>query len=243
MRIARETRKCPVEFQDRVTRMFGTNEFGDPLFRIAWGQTETIRLGTTWRDKHGNERAGYRDCYLQGSPCWCILQWKSPKTFGHPDLYYIQNFDESSGLSTCGEYPYRGRYIVLQPLVNKEFIDGKLVLTHFPLSHVLIDRIIPLIMIAHSMTKEEQRACRQYAEEQEHKQTVAEIADRMADASPIYGPVSYSRQGIRTSLLDRKMEQIQRGWNFYAKRTRGRLPRGFFQSNTTPMALSGSRAN
>lgn len=242
MQVGKETRKCPAEFQDRLTRIFGSNQFGDPLFRIAWGQTETIRLGTLWTDRAGNDRAGYRECYMQGgSPCWCILQWKSPKYFGNPDLYYIQNYDEPSGLSTCGEYPYRGRYIVLQALMNKEFIEGKMVITHFPLSHMLIDRIIPMMMVAHAMTKEEQRACRQYAEEQEHKNTVNEIAERMTDASPVYGPVSYSKQGIRTSLLDRKMEQIQRAWNIYA-RTRSRLPRGFFQGDS-PLSVSGGRLN
>ena len=64
-----ETRKCPKEFQDRLTRMFGRNQFGSPNFIVVWGQSQFIRMGNVWRDRWGNERKGFRDIYqCHGSP-------------------------------------------------------------------------------------------------------------------------------------------------------------------------------
>jgi hypothetical protein len=227
-----ETKKCPAQFQERLTRMFGRNEFGDPNFKIVWGQSEFHRMGNVWRDVHGNERHGYRLRYLcHGMPCWVILRWKSPKHYGTPELFYLQTFDHATRMNILGEYPWRGRYEVMQPLIRKEFIGGKLVIEHFPLSHVLIDKLIPLMIQAQKMTAAERQAAEQFMKEREEKAQTQEIEDRLMDSLPAwYGPVSYSRQGMHTSLLDRKMEAIQRQWNRLSRN--GRPPvfqKGFHQ--------------
>lgn len=244
-----ERRVCPAEFQDRITQMFGVNQFGDPQFKIVWGQTEKIRLGNKW----ANGRVEYRDrTACHDMPCWVIMRWKAPSTYGSPEAYYanswmstgtkqnvrvipkkirmksgayfegfevkVDEFEEPDGFYVTGEYPWRGRYEIVQPLINKEFIDNKLAVTHFPLSHLLIDLIIPLVLAYQSLSLEERIAARRYAEEQEQKKLTEEIADRMANDAPAWwGPVSYGRQGIRTSLLQRKMEQIEAAWNRLSK--------------------------
>jgi hypothetical protein len=210
-----ETKKCPAEFQDRLTRMFGRNQFGDPNFKIVWGQSEFFRMGNVWRDVHGNERHGYRERYLcHGMPCWVILRWKQPKQYGSPRMFYAETFDQVSGMYILGEYPWHGRYEIVQALHRKEFIDGKLIFTHFPLSHVLIDKVIPLMLRVQSMSAVERQAASQLAREREEKERTQDIADRLMEALPAYyGPVSFSRQGIRTALIDRKMEAIQKTWD------------------------------
>lgn len=214
-----ETRQCPSEFQARLTRMFGKNEFGDPYFRVVWGQSEFHRMGNRWRDRFGNERSGYRLRYLaHAMACWVILRWKSPKEYSSPDVFYQRTFDDYTGLYILGEYPWRGRYEIMQALIRKEMVNNKLVVEHFPLSHALIDRIIPLMLQFQQLSSEEQKAAQEFAKEQEHKKQVAELADKMMDSLPMtYGPVSFSRQGCRTSLLDKKIVAIQKQWDKLSK--------------------------
>jgi hypothetical protein len=222
--------------------MFGRNEFGDPLFKIVWGQSEFIRMGNVWRDKHGTERKGYRERYqCHGTPCWVIMRWKSPNHYGSPAMYYSGTFDDFSGMYILGEYPWRGRYEVMQPLARKEFKDGKLMIEHFPLSHVLIDKLIPLMLMAQRMTYWEWKAANDLARQHEEKAQTDEIADRLMDALPKwYGPVSYSRQGCRTALLDRKMHQIQQAWDRLSQNgRRPRFQRGF-STGQGPKQLSGA---
>jgi hypothetical protein len=205
--------------------MFGKNVFGDPIFKIVWGQSQFIRLGNLWRDSRGNERIGFKERYqCHGMPCWVIMRWFPPAHYGSPRLFYSQTYDSFTKLHFMGEYPWRGRYEIVQPLISKEYVSGKLVVTHFPLSHVLIDAVIP-VMIAYQKLSLEQLMAAQAANKaiEEKKQTEF-IADLLEEGMPrFWGPVSYSKQGIRTSLLDRKMAQIERVWN--AMTRGGRKPR------------------
>lgn len=232
---SKETRKCPAEFQARITRMFGTNPFGEPNFKIVWGSTVFHRLGNTWMDKDGTTRIGFRDKYLcaGGVPAWNILRWKSGREFGTPDLWYMRTWDPVSNLSALGEYPWKGRYEVLQPLYSKEFINGKLVIDPLPLTHILIDTIIPLMLQARKATLEERRAAILYARQQQHVRDVAATEEIMMENLPAYyGPVSFSGQGIKTALITRKMDAIQKQWDRISNRGRRptfRQARGFFR--------------
>lgn len=224
-----ETRICPPEFQERLTRLFGTNNFGDPLFKVVWGQSEFIRMGNIWRDKKGNERRGYRDRYKCHGTCWMIMRWRSPREYGTPSLFYQETFDDYSGLYMTGEYPWRGRYEILQALRASEVVDGKLTVTHFPLSHVLIDKIIPLMLYAQQMSAAEKKAAKDLIDQQEHKRAVAELSETMMENLPAwYGPVSFSGQGCRTALLDQKMHKIQKQWDRISRgNRRPNFQRGF----------------
>lgn len=241
-----ETRRCPPEFQERLTRKFGRNAFGDPLFKISWCQSTFIRLGWQWKDSFGRAHYGYRERYQgDGSPCWMIMRWKPPIHYGSPDTYYAntwipcvdsseQGFDSPDGFYVTGEYPWKGRYEIVVPMVRREFVDKKLVISHFPLSHYLIDTLIPMIVAFQELSREEQEAANRAAEEAKAKQENDEIAQRMLDAlPPWYGPVSYSRQGCRTSLLDKKMHEIQKRWD--------QLSRNGLRPNFQPGIAIGDR--
>jgi hypothetical protein len=229
-----ETRRCPKEFQDRITRMFGVNQFGDPHFKIVWGQSQFIRMGNTYSDKYGRKRVGYREKYqAHGMPCWVIMRWKPASAYGSPPAYYMHSYmpaavhidentgrpyDDAEGFYVTGEYPWRGRYEVVQPLISKEFVDGKLKIEHFPLSHVLVDMVIPLLLIFQQLTLEERKAAQELAHQEEEKKKTEQISEMMMENLPrFWNPVSYSLQGCRTSLLDRKMEAIEKIWNNLSK--------------------------
>lgn len=212
---SRESRRCPAEFQNRLTRRFGTNPFGDPLFKIVWGASEFHRIGNIWRDKQGTERRGYMERFVcHGMPCWNILRWKSAAMFGSQDLWYRSTWDHVSQMHSLGEYPWRGRYEIVQPLMWRDFdAKGNLVIHHMPLSHILIDEAIPLLVQIERMSTVERKAaeeaCREFERRQKQKEH-AEIAEKMMENLPsFYGPVSFNGQGCRTALIDKKMYQIE----------------------------------
>jgi hypothetical protein len=68
-------RECPREFQDRIDQEFGTNQYGEPLYKFAWGQTETMRGGGAW----ANGFVGYKDVLVGGNdPCWPMVRgWQA----------------------------------------------------------------------------------------------------------------------------------------------------------------------
>ena len=205
-----ETRECPSEFQERITRMFGVNKFGDPHYRIGWAQSEVMQMGFSEFKSNGQERAGYQLKYKGAPmPCWCILRWKDPSNYGSPELFYQNTYLDNSDVYFMGEYPWRGKYEILYNLCNKRFEGKQLVIESLQLSHTLIDKIIPLLIESQYLTHAERQAAKQMARDFEHRKQVNEIADKMMNDLPAwYGPVSYAHQGCRTSLLDRKMQQI-----------------------------------
>jgi hypothetical protein len=113
-------------------------------------------------------------------------------------------------------------------------VNGKLEISHFQISHFLIDVVIPLILAAQNMTLEQRRAVREFERQEEEKRKREQITEVMMENLPTYmNPVSYSMQGCRTSLLDRKMQQIQMAWDRLSQR--GRRPvfrKGLTQGNS-----------
>lgn len=214
-----EQRQCPAEYQDRITRLFGTNQFGDPNFKLVWNQSQFIRMGNMWTDRFGVKRRGYKDVYQgDGQPCWMIMKWYPAAHYGSPATYYDSTFDALSETYHIGEYPWRGRYEIMQPLRSKEMVDGKLVIDHFPLSHYIIDTIIPMMLAYQRLSREEQLAAKQLADQERAKRESEENAERMYANMPTWvHPVSYSNQGCRTSILDQKMYKIQKTWDRLAR--------------------------
>jgi hypothetical protein len=220
----KEARICPKEFEDRL-RVFGRNPYGENVFKFAWGLTSFIRMGNIWRDKYGNERRAYRDrCQNHENQCWTLMRWKPASFYGSPATYYRETWDATSKLHITGEYPWRGRYEPIQSFMSKEMVDGKLVVEHLELNHFLIDRIIPMMEAFQRLSKNEQEAAAAYEKAELHRQEVELIAEQMHENLPAFiNPVSYSLQGCRTSVIDKKMEAIQKQWNRLT--VRGRRPR------------------
>ena len=229
-----EPRKCPREFQTRLNQIFGMNRFGEPNYKFGWCQTTRVRIGQAWRDGYGTPRPGYREAYQShGMACWTILQWKAPEEYGSPKVYYLTQLDEPSGTYTCAEYPWKGRYESIMPLNRTEMVNGKLEFKHFELTHILIDKVIPLIRKAQGMSQQARAIALREIKEREEEEKRKEI-DEMVNANlPVWvDAVSFSKQGIRTSLLTRKMDAIQKQWDRLARGgRRPRFQRGFAQGS------------
>ena len=54
----------PTEFyQERITQVGGLSRYGEPMFKIAWAQSYTVRQGGQW-EAEGETFTGYKDVLL-----------------------------------------------------------------------------------------------------------------------------------------------------------------------------------
>jgi hypothetical protein len=215
-----ERRRCPKRFQERLTRAVGTNQYGEPLFKLAWGQSETYTAGGVWPHDHF---LGYRQLMLsnsspsgRGQPCWMILEWHPASDYNTDAVYYFENRDDVTGLQTLGEYPYKGRYEVAFKLVSQELRNGRMQVNYYHLDGMVLDLLIPAIVEAQRMTmKERMKAIR---EMQEHEE---KDMDRKIDA--IYN--DRRKHPTPMQIADRE-RLIQKQMSYFLKQF-GRIQPGF----------------
>ena len=220
----RERLTCPPEFQEALNSRFGLNRFDGPNFKIVWGQSET----TVVAGLHGYEER----LLCSGAPCWNILRWNPPETYGTPEIWYAMNYDESTGLCLLGPWPEKGRYEVTIPLMNKSVENGKLKFEALPLNYAILDLVIPLIIKAQQVSDLERKMAEEEQERIENTRIVAQLADRLeSDLPSFYGPVSYSGQQNRTALITRKMEEVEKAWRKIPDKVLRNPRRGMFQVN------------
>lgn len=111
-------RVAPLWFQQELTRIGGTNPYGESIFRFVWAPTETIVIGGAWRT--GFE--GYKEVRaIHGVPCWALMVWEPRQVQGSPEMWEIDYMDES-GYLQCGGYPKYGRYRLLKRFHHQEIV-------------------------------------------------------------------------------------------------------------------------
>jgi hypothetical protein len=208
-----EHRECPEDFQQRITEAGGVNKYDEPMFRIAWQRSETYRAGGIWAGGGQPTFIGYRDIPLSFDPGWAILQWQPPEKYGTPESYYVANYDEETGLQILGEYPYKGRYEVVIPLVSKTFTNGVLKIEHMELSSLLVDLIVPILKEAEGISFERRRALMIEEKERRDKEEVGQIEASLQNAYPAFGTAPRSAARLAcNSVVQKKSEQIERYW-------------------------------
>ena len=215
-----ERLRCPDEFQQRITEAGGVNRYDEPNFRIVWGDTETFRAGGSWEPLDGPHYRGYRDLLLVNEACWALLQWQPPEKWGHPAAYYFRNVDES-GFQTLGEYPYHGRYELIQPFVNRTYERGKITVDAMPLSSLLIDMVIPIIKESQAVSALKVKELMRERRERQEKEQVDQIEACIRNASPEYVTRSAARLGCN-STIQKRMEIIEKQWKQAVRTIRSR---------------------
>jgi hypothetical protein len=221
----RQQHDCPKDFQDRLTRIGGINRYGEPNFKLVWSQSQTLRAGAYWPEEGFH---GYRDIPRYNSPCWLLMQWKAPEEYGSPDLWYFQNEDEN-GLQTLGEFPFKGQYEIVYALIDREIVNGNLKLTHLPLCSFLIDRIVPIIMQAKDVSitrRKEAMLAEKHRKDQEEFKRIEDA--RLGARLQFTGPTSFAGQRNRTSLIEKKILQMERHLAQVVREAR-KIPMGFSQ--------------
>jgi hypothetical protein len=214
-----ELYECPSWFQEKLTEIGGVNIYDEPNFRCVWGQggqpEGLYRAGGHWHVEGQTSFVGYRDLLLGGgTPSWLLLQWHPAIHYGTPESYYVSTHDDETGLQDLGEYPYSGRYKVLYNMCYRGMVNGKFEIEAMPLNSFILDEVVPIILEAKDISYERTLAAMKGIKEKEDQADVDMVEDAMRDSKLAFkGPVSYARQGCRTSLIDRKMEQMQRHLN------------------------------
>lgn len=219
-----ERLECPGDFQERLTMVGGLNPHGGPNFKMGWGQTETIRTAG-----YGE----YKDTLVMfNDPCWGLFEWQPAEIFGTPESWYVANHDEVSGLCLLGEYPYDGMYKLLFNLSYRYMENGELKVFRFPLSDMLLETIVPLIMDAQGISLERQKAAMDAERERKEDETALQIEGIRRNAKLAFkgGSISFANQGVRTSVIDQKVQQLSRGWASAAQKLKA-LGKGAHQGN------------
>lgn len=231
--------QCPEEFQQRLNEVGGFNRYDQPNFIVRWGQggePECLyRSGGSWHVEGQPSFTGYRDLLIGGgTPCWMLLQWQDAIVYGTPESYYVSNYDEETNLQDLGEYPYQGKYKLLYNLCWRDMKNGKMKIEAMPLNSYLIDTVVPIIIAAKDISFARTREAMRLQKEKEDKDQLNRIEDVLRDSSMAFkGPVSYARQGCRTSIIDRKVEEMTRNWNRMVTNARS-LGRGLSAHKADP---------
>lgn len=211
--------QCPEWFQDKLTEIGGVNKYDEPNFIVRWGQGGekecTYRSGGAWHVEGQPSFKGYRDLLVGGgTPSWILMQWEDATVYGTPESYYVGNYDEETGMQDLGEYPYSGRYRMLYNMCWRDMSSGKMKIEAMPLNSFILDTVVPIILEARDISYEKTMAAMKAIKEKEDAADTNMIEDAMRDAKLAFkGPVSYARQGCRTHLIDKKVEQMSRHWN------------------------------
>jgi hypothetical protein len=202
-------KQCPKEYQDRLDQVGGFNRFGESLYKFVWGEAYTIRAGGYWEQ---DGFVGYRDVHLHDIPGWIILEWHAPEEYGTPTSYYVDNYDDATGLQTLGGYPYKGRYEVLFPLIHKEFENGKLIVEPMPLNNWVISTLLPLIKVAKTVSAERKWEAIKEHKAQEEAQRLEQFVDARMDARLAFkGNTFVGKHGFSSDLIHKKAKILERG--------------------------------
>jgi hypothetical protein len=212
----------PQDFQDRLTLVGGVNRYDEPNFKIAWAQYETFTAGGVWSVDEKYFK-GYRQLLSgSGEPCWTVFQWHPAEDYGSPEAFYVANYDDVTGLQLLGEYPYSGKYEVLYNLRWNEIENGKITFFTLPLNNTLLDLIIPVILKAKDVSLEKRRAVLLEAKSRRDAEETGIIESHLrSNALPFNSTVSYTRQGIRSSIIDKKMLALQQNMQQIAQSAKG----------------------
>ena len=223
-------RTCPPEFQDALTAAGGCNQYGEPVFKLAWAKTETQRTGGYWEQ---DGFLGYRDFLVGGNdPCWMLMMWKPAEAFGSDVRWYWHHRDEATGLQELGEYPYHGQYVVIQKLIHYEKVDGVHKAECLEVSSFMIDILLPAVKLWQRLSDEEKLEAIKLETELEENEVLETMMDMKADCAPAFRgkTASFTNQGCRTSLIAKKVDLLERGMR-EAMRVAATFSRGISQMN------------
>lgn len=201
--------QCPPAYQERITRAGGVNRYGEPLYKLVWGEAHRTKAGGYWECEG---YTGYRDIYLNDSPCWLLLEWHDPIEYGSPTLWYMDNLDEATGLQTLGPFPYKGDYQVLFILRDHREEAGQLVIDPMPLNGMLIDTVIPLMIVGKTISYERRAQAIKERRALEEEEQLRVMTDARMDAQLAFGGAAFrGRHGANSDMIAKKEEVLRRG--------------------------------
>lgn len=212
-------REAPGWFQSELTRIGGVNPYDEPVFRLAWSNDTRQIIGGKW-SKDGYE--GYREAKLvNGTPCWCLLVWESPESFGTASRWEDDYRDAETGYLICGGFPASGRYRLLRRFLHSEIVEqaqerhwldgnklrrevtGRLQMKEYRMEPcgLMLDLMLPMLLMWRRMSDEQKLKAHEEEESLKAK-------DRAAVLKDVYKSCRVNR-GSR--LVQKRAEIIEKG--------------------------------
>lgn len=234
-----ERRRVPPEYQEYITAIGGLNRFGEPNFKLAWGQTETQIV---YGQMEGGRRGQHIVLQFGGIPAWHMLEWKPPETFGTAFQWYTLTWDPTEDKHTLGEYPWRGLYIPCSFNLYVKKIHGggtrfdkdgnvvelptRLEIDALPLNFYILDMLVPNVRKALEQTHGQKKLAIEARMAAEKKAGMQRAYDAYLDAAPAFGGKAGTHESNREAWMQRLKEK-QRGMKLTAEDVR--LGRGHQQ--------------
>jgi hypothetical protein len=183
--LGRTEHKLPPEIEELILRSGGINPYGEPNFKIVWGETYVTRTG-------------FGDMRLFPIPAWVLLKWEPPEKWGSPDSWDYE---------ALGAYPHRGMYNPVQPFYER--IDKKIV--PMEMSRRVAEFIMYTIMAYECETPEKRLAVMKAMKEKDDKIIENRIADNLQDAvgSIAVDGISFVGQTNCRSYVQQMMDRIE----------------------------------
>lgn len=196
--VIRENKSCPQEFVDFLIRIGGLNRYGQPNFKLTWGQTDTKHL-------YGQMEGGYCGQHVRfkyhGIPAWHLEQWEPPEYFGSPEDWYAKSWDAATQLHTMGDYPFRGDYVCRILFYTKHFEQGKLIIDSDTLKYEDLELLVPAIWEAKAMSRAEVEFRTEQEELKKRQAWEAKCQDAYKDGAPAFGGADFSSSVNRERML------------------------------------------
>jgi hypothetical protein len=193
------------EYVQHINAIGGFNRFGDPNFKVVWGQNETdVVYGTDVNGKTG------RHIILKhgGVPAWFIDCWKPPECFGSPELWYAMTWDWEADAPTIGEFPSRGLYMPAPfNLFVKKVENNVLTFDAMPLTHWLIDLLIPNLLKEQESTYLQRKTAVENRMLAERQRTAQTAFDAYMAAGPAFGGAAGTHESNRERWMQRLAEK------------------------------------
>jgi hypothetical protein len=183
---------------ERQLEKFGTNFYGEPIYRIVWSESRLELAGGLWEDRNDqaqdrrivNDKGDVRDVNLVrevaeyrwipkygGMNRWILEKWCPPEMYGSPTLWELIR-DDKSGLLPLGPFPSRGEYEHSFTFERKgEFV---------PLTQQSIDDIVNLIEAGKAYTRSQKRAAIEQVKAKQRKANHQRIDDIVNDSSDAF---------------------------------------------------------
>jgi hypothetical protein len=140
--VLRETHEPPKDIAEILRVGGGVNPYGEPNYRVVWGQSRMDWIGGKWQDFDDNGNLLREAIEVRYVPKYCvnrwiIERWVPAETYGPPALWEMQTFETVDGriVPALGPYPSRGDYelvftlednrgefVQLDPMIARAFV-------------------------------------------------------------------------------------------------------------------------
>lgn len=212
-----ERRIPPLEYEEHLGRLGGYNRFGEPNFKLAWGQTHTDVI---YGQMHDSYRGRHTTLMFHNVPAWHLLEWKPPETFGTPEMWYGLTWNSDDLLHVLGDYPRRGFYLpcpfnlyvkriiagtpYTDPQTGDSYIRGeRLEIDAMPLAYWVLDLLIPNIIKEREKTYMQKQFAVRCQLEKERQDWRKKVEAAYKNAAPAFGGADFDKSVNRERMLAR----------------------------------------